>query len=597
MQKLLPRIGLFLFSGIWILALILLYFAENSWHLQSIQHFRYLPALLLLLALAGGMAFWLRRRPSRPAALPWLNGLSLLGASWLFALFVTFLHTLQNPQLQGVPGGYLQVSLYYLGLVAALYLILGVVFTLGDWLLQLFPMPMAGIERSVLCLGIGTLGLVFLLFLLGTLNLLYAAVLWPLLGIIILLNLPGAQRFVKGSLLQPIPLEKDLNFLGTLAFSLLAAYLSLNALQVIRPIPIGFDALNLYMQLPALTHDYHGLVAHTQPHNWSLFMSMGYLLFDRIEVTLALSYVAGPLSLLALYAIARRWLDVNHSLLSCLLFYSLPMVQFHSYQEMKIDLGLQFISLCILLLLLAWISPRQVQPPSQEAAAPEPIEPAAAPPAKKKTKRKSPKGKPRKAASARKSRSRTPKVFSLFPANFWTSLGEKLRARLPKSLQADPYWIWLGLFMGFALGTKLTSLFVFFPLLVVMWYVKGNARLSLGILCLSLAGVLLLGLDRQAGLRGFHLGVPYLQLALGLLGLGLLGWEGVKNRSLLLGKVRLSLVFSFFFILSISPWLLKNLSDSGEVSRSGLLFGKKAQPEITVQEIKATYEQSKQSRP
>ena len=47
---------------------------------------------------------------------------------------------------------------------------------------------------------------------------------------------------------------------------------------MIRPIPVGFDASNLYMVTPKLISEYNGLTQGGQAYYWSLIMSLGFII-------------------------------------------------------------------------------------------------------------------------------------------------------------------------------------------------------------------------------------------------------------------------------------------------------------------------------
>ena len=587
MLKHVLRAGLIFFFCLWTVVILLEYYFQNPWHGEAMANFQYYGWLFMVLAAAGGASwFWHRQHP-KPAVLRYVNGATLFLLSWLVVVVVSGLYASKVSYVSMGGSGLGRLSMLYVGTLGAVYLLMGISYTLGHLLVQLFPLPLKDLSLQVITLGIGIMALVLLLFLFGSLHLLTPWVLGPLMLVLILLNLPGAREYVRLTLWKPISLSQDLNPIGIFAFGFLLIFVSLNAVQIIRPIPIGADSMALYMRLPALIEDYEGLVQGYSVYNWSLLMALGFVLFDSVEVVLALGYVGGVLSLFAFFALARRWLNVNHAFLALLMFYTLPMVSFHSYQDMKIDLGLLFISLCLLILLVNWIHPIKI-PTKEEIEAPLPEEQP------KSTSSRAKKGKPKGRFQKRKAKAKTRKpAFSLLPANFWKNIGEKWVQRTPQVLQGQSLIIWLGIFTGFALGTKLTTLFIFFPLLVVLWYVQGNPRIMLATLCLSFFVVLLLGLDRQSDLRHFHLSVTFVQWGLCALGLALLVWEFLKNRELVGKKIRMTIIFSFFFLLPMAPWLVKNFSETHQISNQGLLFGKKALPDINLKTLERNYQQKK----
>jgi hypothetical protein len=140
--------------------------------------------------------------------------------------------------------------------------------------------------------------------------------------------------------------------------------------------------------------------------------------------------------------------------------------------------------------------------------------------------------------------------------------------------------VWLGLLTGFAMGIKVTSLLLLLCVLTVIWYVKGNAISTLGVLFMCLFGILLFRLDEQSGMRDWHANVSYLQWLLAGCGLSLLGWEAIKKRKLFLDNIKRSLILIAFSLIAISPWFIKNISETKQLNIDALLNGQKAIPQF-----------------
>jgi hypothetical protein len=161
---------------------------------------------------------------------------------------------------------------------------------------------------------------------------------------------------------------------------------------------------------------------------------------------------------------------------------------------------------------------------------------------------------------------------------FLLRLRDTIEKKSPKILRDQGMMVWLGLLVGFAFGIKITSVMLLMGVLVVIWYVKGNAWSALAVILLCLFGIFLLGLDKQAGTRAWHSSVEVVQWIVGAAGLGLLTWQTFKNRQEMLVNVKRSLVVIFFFVAVMSPWFVKNYSERRQVSVDALLNGKSASP-------------------
>jgi len=106
----------------------------------------------------------------------------------------------------------------------------------------------------------------------------------------------AAWAFVKYSLWQPFQTKDKLNWVGFGSLFIILTFISLSFLQNNRPFPYGFDALAIYMNLPKLISEQNGLIAGFSPYYWSLFVSLGFILFDNLSVVIGLSVTGGILS-------------------------------------------------------------------------------------------------------------------------------------------------------------------------------------------------------------------------------------------------------------------------------------------------------------
>lgn len=144
------------------------------------------------------------------------------------------------------------------------------------------------------------------------------------------------------------------------------AFLSHNFLELMRPIPIGFDDLGLYMIIPKVLSEQGTLITGVDSYAWGILMSLGFKLFNSATITLTLSSVAGVLSALAVYAVVNRYATLRgfvgaktYALLSMVLFYGLPTIIFQSSKDMKVDLASLFFQLMAVLLFFLWHGTRE----------------------------------------------------------------------------------------------------------------------------------------------------------------------------------------------------------------------------------------------
>ena len=514
------------FAFSWASIVLLFYLFYHLEYFAAIRYFQYYDMLGILALLSGGIYIGIQKTKLTIGKFSVLNGLGItVLSSLLIILFfllqynkTVFPNNLSIGMVFSFLGNALLISL---GIVA----ILTVLYTAGNVFLEkCFALSMPSFDHKISSIAVGLVLVTLLLFFLGAGFLLKNYVVIPIFVAIVAIFWKTSLGFLKGLFITPITFKQPLKWWGVLSFVLLTFWIIINFLQINRPIPFGYDALVLYMKLPTLIQDYQGLVQGNQPYNWSLFMSLGYVVFNKIEFVLALSFVGGVLSLFALYAIIKRWLGINVSLACLLLFYATPTINFQSYKDMKIDLGLLFIALTIVLLLIQWLYYK-------------------------------------------------PTVTTI-KATDWTE----------KKLFADQtaYLILIGILSGFAIGIKLTALFIIFSLLMSIWYKHTDLKGLIGLFFLVLFAVFLIRLDDFSGLRQYHLGTTILQWTSLLVGIGLISTCFLKDKVAVNKAVKDSIIYLAFTGLIFLPWPIKNYSETKSLSINGLIYGKPTNPGINL---------------
>ena len=528
-----PNKAIKLISAVFIVIWTVIIFTE-FWHFdknyeKALQLFQYYDLLVFILAVGSGFIWLIKKRKNKP--FKYFNGLSLFGGMLLLHIVSTclFYGKLNGLDLH-ISGLFTQVG-HIIGVSICIFLVYLIIRLLGTLLTNIFPLNISETDLPYIQIALGLAIFTSLLFLLGIIGILNVFILVPICFIILTLYWRHSLHIIKETLLFTIRIPNNINAIGIFSFLFLALFLILNYVIILRPFPIGSDSLNLYVNIPSLLAEYNGLVNGHQPYNWSLFMSTGLVVFGRIDVVLALSFLGGLLSLFTLFRISRKWLDVNYSALVLLLFYSAPMINFLSYMDMKVDMGLLFITLTILLLYYNWVVP------TKEDKQVKPL-----------------------------------KGIGLAMARAF------FKNHTPSVLKQNRLLVVIGLLAGFAFGIKLTILFFFFALHCTVWFVKGGKLTFLASFFLCFAAIFILKLDVQPGLRQFHQFVPFLQWSLLSIGLGMIAYLFIKRREKLMKVITYSAIIGAFFVLPVLPWLGKNYAETGKLSVNALLNGKKDTP-------------------
>lgn len=541
------------FAICWMIFTFLEYWHYHEATRNALQDFQFPELSLILLLIGAALVFALARYKQHPASNYVVTGLGIALLSSLLAVICLNGYFYKNS------GFLLSLSEDFafltnlLAVAGATYLVVLFTYAGGSLICQIFKVSYSPTLLHLVKIAVGIIFLVSLLFFLGLFGWLKVFILWPLLLLILFLSWRSAWRFIQMSLWKPIPALHHLNVLGLSIFYLLMIFISLNFVQVVRPFPIGFDAMTYYVNISALINDYDGLVQGYGAYNWSLFMSLGYLLFNQTAVVLSLSFVGGILSLLILNELSKKWLDANYSLLVVFLFYSLPMIAWLSYRDMKVDMGLLFYSLLIIVVFLEWLEPKKTASPK---------------PAKKKKAKKN-------------QRIRSPEMIAL---QSWVS------KKTPKLLQNHAPLVLIGILAGFAIGIKFSALMILLALIPAIAYAQGNRMAFAAATALILFAVLFARFDTQAALRPLHLWADYLQWLLFLIGSGLTAYLFFQKRALFRRVATMVLLCTLMSGLVLSPWLIKNAIETRSLSISNLTRGKSASPRPSVQEIKSNYQ-------
>ncbi len=520
------------FSIFWVSFIFLDYLQKHPEYAINFQNFQFWDLYTIILAQAaiGGLLYqFLKDKLSNlfRGGILILPGIVLVCITFAIALNRGTETSAKMGEVFFNLGNYLKTAIQVFFVIISAY-------SIGNLAINKLNINLKSASNTVVSIATGIMIIVMLAFLIGALKILYWFTLGPILLACIAINYKSVLHFLKGVCIDKIKPSKKLNFLGVASLLLLLFLIQYNLLQNISPFPKGWDSLSLYVKLPTVINDHHGLVRGYQPYNWSLLMSFGMVLFNSMESVLALSYVGGVLCLLGLYAIGKDVLkmDINYIYLSLLSFYLIPSVAFQSFQEQKVDLGLLFIVLSIVLLLFSWIKDRKQRLEENELA------------------------------------------YTTF--NIRTL--------------ANPYLVLMGLLTGFAFGIKLTTLFTYFSVICILWFIEFGYIGFLGSSMLCCFAILLVKLDDMSGMRSYHLTANSLQWVLLLIGLISFGYLLMKSKKGFIRSIFFSLVYSLFFVFMASPWITKNFIDSDmTISFRYLLNGKTNEPPAGLNYMKKKY--------
>ena len=209
-------------------------------------------------------------------------------------------------------------------------------------------------------LGLGTVGMLGLVWLLGAVSLLTTPAAWVLLLAPLLLGYRHTLYWLRAAWTHHWPAPtKHLDRL--MAWGLLTL-LALNFLTVLRPFPIGWDDLGRYINYPRQVSEFGQLLPPLPAPQWEYLTALAFLLFGHGSTAAAvlaqqINWLGGLFAVLAVHAFARHLLGLRPALLAALFYYSLPMIQQFAFADLKTEPALLFFGTSGLLAVYRYLQP------------------------------------------------------------------------------------------------------------------------------------------------------------------------------------------------------------------------------------------------
>ncbi len=509
-----------LFSILWAVYLFLDYINSSQYLIKAFNYFEYTGLVVMVLMLIAGAVFFFSKG-NKWRLEPEINNFRGI-YHYLFVLLLMALIVFFYSGITGITKSPATAAMTFLFRTLGFHLEFGLILLsallIGSYILDSLQIHPEKISAVLIGIGLGFFVISTLLFILGTMGLLNPYIVFPVL---IALLIPYRKKVFP--LLKELFIAKSAPFkihlLAVFSYVFLLLLIAINLIAVTRTFPIGYDGLNLYMNAAKLISGYQGLVSGGDAYNWSLLMSLGFILYNNTVIAIMISVVPGILSVIAIYRICIHLkLNRNWSLLSSTLFYSMPVSIWMSRNDEKTDLALLFITLCAILLILGKHS----------------IE------------------------GSKKTPGRFLKLFSFSPDAV--------------------IWLLCGVLIGFSFGIKYLAMLNVFAMLALLFYTNAGKFGAIAIFFLNFALIYGLDLTRFAAFKSDSLLLRFIiPLTIGLI---FLIYTFIKNRSSLILALKKSLIFLFAIGLTFIPWAIKNLIENKKVSVDAMLTGKSALPPL-----------------
>ena len=146
-------------------------------------------------------------------------------------------------------------------------------------------------------------------------------------------------------------------FLFALSFVLI-----MNAIDLIRPMPIGWDDMGVYLNFPKLVAGNHELLKGTT-NNYFLIASLPFVFFQNEYLAamngMFISFWGGLLMIFALIAFMQKFFDKKYGLMVAAMMYAIPMTMHQSYADMKTDMMLFFFMILCVYQFYKWFTTQE----------------------------------------------------------------------------------------------------------------------------------------------------------------------------------------------------------------------------------------------
>jgi len=233
--------------------------------------------------------------------------------------------------------------------IGGLILIFGSCLIIGSAILKNRPAKFSEIPVKS---GLGIMAVTYFLFILAYFKALNFTTISLGLTIMVIISINFIRKTPWKTWMNSLKYLDSPNILGHFSLWMLGIFITLNFYENLRPVPKGYDGMTIYANLSYLLKDYGELIKGFGSYNYSLFSSLGLILFEKPEFVLLMNFAFYILFIFALFVLGKKFLSTSLSLLVVASVQSIPMLNRMAFMQQKVETSLLFFS--IILIALSW---------------------------------------------------------------------------------------------------------------------------------------------------------------------------------------------------------------------------------------------------
>lgn len=340
----------------WICFVAYSFFGTHISHLQTERLFpiKMLSAFVGIYVLAALYQYSNRNRRSWNFNLTPVRIWAIFGAAFFSVTFSYLFSPVFSGRVDPFPAEFNIMGWFFL-ISAGLLLLVTYYYSFGEIILKRFQFRSL-LDKFVFSTGAGIMATVGVMYVLGTAHLLYPVAIWILVVGVLAWRWKTALEFLKNLRSTEIPVRTNLFAPVNFLFIFLTLILASNMMELIRPIPGGWDDTTVYLNFPRLVAQYHHLLSLSGHDNHWLMAAFPYMFFDNTTMMMEAQLFGGFLGILATVALGRRFFTFEIGVIGTTVIYLTPMFMWQSAMDMKPDPIVFYLATLGVFALFEWIT-------------------------------------------------------------------------------------------------------------------------------------------------------------------------------------------------------------------------------------------------